>query len=61
ATRDLILSTPKICGTGRPRVRDVLGTLLLTTLSGARPRMHINLPRYEPVNPRLLRHAQSVQ
>ena len=45
----------------RPCVRDVLGTLLLTTLSGARRRMHINLPRYEPVNPRLLRHAQSVR
>jgi len=45
----------------RPRVRDVLGTVLLATLSGARRTMHVNLPRYEPVNPRLLRHAQSVQ
>ena len=38
----------------RPRVRDVLGTLLLAILSGARRYMHVNVLRHDPVNPRLL-------
>ncbi len=37
-----------------PRVRDVLGTLLLAILSGARRYMHVNVLRHDPVNPRLL-------
>ncbi|MDE0207883.1 MAG: transposase [Candidatus Tectomicrobia bacterium] len=38
----------------RPRVRDVLGTLLLAILSGARRYMHVNVLRHDAVNPRLL-------
>ena len=38
----------------RPRVLDLLATLLLAILGGARRYMHVNVPRHDPVNSRLL-------
>ncbi len=37
-----------------PRVRDVLGTLLLSVVSAASRYGHVNAPRYDGVNPGLL-------